>query len=922
MYDVKRASVMSFQTALSGSYPSNHGTHSQSHLDERLQQLDVGPPIQPWLQSQAQHVYGSSPDSEQAPGVPGGWAGRGAWAPTPPPKTNGLLASPRQAFSPLAGGSSRPRAPSQSAASTLGSRSRSASASGSAVLNVEASPGLTAAPHDAGVAEATEDLDDVVISRPDNGESVHRDQTVRPTHSRSSSRQLQDVARDFPLPHQPSRDASYASQEAATLPSDPPAGASAPSSIYQRRASGGRPYDDTGRRASAGRLMEVPSPDLRARLDSSLPPSPAAYPSGDAPGPVPPAKDDPRRLSDSRQLQLGGIASPELSDNVIPPPLPASVVAASSRDRQHDFSPVPDEAPAPVSDFRRAPLAKITTSALGDASATPDADADARADATAQPQGSPVDLSTPMGRRLSSGQMLPRAALAEAPVQSPAPLAEPSSRASSPSVETPPREPSPPPEGEVEARAEWERAQAKQLAAGAKNASKNANAARKTTFRGSMKPLQMVSAAEAARDDRSAPMRASASYSPIASLGTLPLDSPQAEVLDPMLQPNGLRQNSAPVTDGPLMGDAKAKARTSSGVLSTQQLQRQQARDQRRSVGAINMAMGATGDMAGGANGPYPSFPSPSTSATKVRQYPGTLPQRSLVAPFELQQRPDGLLSGLIGPDGVRRSPNDPEVCLECMMRDEDMIDVHVLGASLWERESDRDFREACKIEAEEDVRKEREREARNNPQAAESASGDNAPAPREAVPLPPRPTGARVRVKRVAKGDPLTAERLKLHTQMVSHAPAHPYPVAHADAPHIAEPASLVPPMAHAADIPCHSGQVHRHGAARTRKRRTRPRPASAAIAAHRDLLFDRHAGRVRQQDGAHRLGRQSRRPGGEALEQEPGPARVWKSAGRRADAGACRSRGQGARHCARTRCAPQDGGKHSRAIYSDPRG
>ena len=45
-------------------------------------------------------------------------------------------------------------------------------------------------------------------------------------------------------------------------------------------------------------------------------------------------------------------------------------------------------------------------------------------------------------------------------------------------------------------------------------------------------------------------------------------------------------------------------------------------------------------------------------------------------------------------------------------MRDEDMIDVHVVGAGLWERESDREFDEALRVEAEDDLRREKERSA------------------------------------------------------------------------------------------------------------------------------------------------------------------------------------------------------------------
>ena len=174
------------------------------------------------------------------------------------------------------------------------------------------------------------------------------------------------------------------------------------------------------------------------------------------------------------------------------------------------------------------------------------------------------------------------------------------------------------------------------------------------------------------------------------------------------------------------------------------------------------MHMQAETSLGNGENGPYPAFPSPTVSATRTgpngkRQYPGMMPQRSLIPPFELQQRPDALLSGLVGPDGVRKSLNDPDVCLECMMRDEDMIDVNVVGEGLWERESDKEFVDAIRSEQEEEARSRAEHAARGE-------SGEWKPPIAEK-----RLAGGRIRVKKVARGDPLTAERLKLHTQMVS---------------------------------------------------------------------------------------------------------------------------------------------------------
>ncbi|KAK0546711.1 hypothetical protein OC845_004469 [Tilletia horrida] len=208
----------------------------------------------------------------------------------------------------------------------------------------------------------------------------------------------------------------------------------------------------------------------------------------------------------------------------------------------------------------------------------------------------------------------------------------------------------------------------------------------------------------------------------------------------------------------------------------------------------------------------------------EAKAFPGVQPQPSLVPPFELQHRPDGLPSAMIGPDGVRRSLNDPEVCLECMMRDEDMIDVHVNATAFWERESDAQFEEGCRLEHEDEDRRKSGAMTPSGPRAvdgsvdgnttagagADGATVDGTAPPTTAgghdgasvqtastkvesgfgvthvvgqtgISISPRDAmgmvrigGSRMRVKRIAKGDPLTAERLKLHTQMNPPASSH----------------------------------------------------------------------------------------------------------------------------------------------------
>lgn len=454
-----------------------------------------------------------------------------------------------------------------------------------------------------------------------------------------------------------------------------------------------------------------------------------------------------------------GHAGIQYANDVLPPPLPSTVPVSTSFVTPAGIS-------APVSDFRKKPLVDVTPDLQKSGRATlheqakglaglgahnksvqDESEANAGAVKGTDDAGKPEEAEGRPKLGHSAGSSGPRAALIEAPA---APeLVGPSSMSS---IETPSREPSPPPEGEVEARAEWERSMLKQQQ---KKEKQQDSAGRRATLRGQLKPLQLV------------PSEGKPTQRGSASQGNSPLTpvNPQST------------------------GAGRSSGSGGGAAMSTQQLQRQQARDQRRSVGAINLAMVGGADLASGSNGPYPVFPSPSTAATPGaaaagRLYPGMLPQRSLVPPFELQQRPDGLLSGLIGPDGVRRSVNDPEVCLECMMRDEDMIDIHVVGPGLWERESDRDFEEAKRLEEEEDSRRAADRE-RNGSVTGEDPAGSSitghstsqhgsvsreGPVASAGV----RSSRTKVRVKRVAQHDDLTAERLKVHTQMNPPASSH----------------------------------------------------------------------------------------------------------------------------------------------------
>ncbi|MCO5553564.1 hypothetical protein L7F22_007087 [Adiantum nelumboides] len=537
--------------------------------------------------------------------------------------------------------------------------------------------------------------------------------------------------------------------------------------------------------------------------------SPTQSRTPDSQAPTPPAKVP------SPQAAINAVLPPSIvaASDIIPPPLPASVVEAQrshKRDLSADgkFEPVPVIPPAdhsPVSDFRQKPLATITAQSQADGTSQLEKMQSQMREEAGPPVGMGIRIdqgrggaivggardtsltiaSMPQGdgpknpmapRRGSSGNLLlPKAVLAEAPQ----PNANSSMMDLLPNDDNPnnsamsesesiSREPSPPPEGEIEARAQWVQAQMKlqqkrdkdkdKLRAQEKkerelynkeqsksrsNSIGNNLGTSNGTLRSQLKPLQLSASG-------------SPNFAP-----TMVRNASNLSYSATPNDPNNLKSNPS-----------------SGGALSTQQLQKQSARDQRRSVGTLSMAMSGNDMAAGGSSGPYPAFSSPTTGPTRptgpngARLYPGVLPQRSLVAPFELQQRPDGLLSGLIGPDGVRRSVNDPEVCLECMMRDEDMIDVQVIGQGLWERESDREFIEAVRNEEEEDRRR---LEARNggggdtsslisHKSESQTGSGSVAHEPSSA-----KPNGRGRLHKRIGKSDPLTAERLKLHTQMVS---------------------------------------------------------------------------------------------------------------------------------------------------------
>ncbi|KNZ51257.1 hypothetical protein VP01_401g1 [Puccinia sorghi] len=114
--------------------------------------------------------------------------------------------------------------------------------------------------------------------------------------------------------------------------------------------------------------------------------------------------------------------------------------------------------------------------------------------------------------------------------------------------------------------------------------------------------------------------------------------------------------------------------------------------------------------------------------------------------------------------------PPPAEVCLECMMRDRDMIGIDVVGPGVWARESDADFEEAMRAQADmDDQHSDPDSSAHQNPSTQTTD---------ELVENTPAETGtlnkSRSRKKPLGKGQALTAPALKAWTQMNPPASSH----------------------------------------------------------------------------------------------------------------------------------------------------
>ncbi|KAK4692892.1 hypothetical protein P7C70_g9036, partial [Phenoliferia sp. Uapishka_3] len=114
-----------------------------------------------------------------------------------------------------------------------------------------------------------------------------------------------------------------------------------------------------------------------------------------------------------------------------------------------------------------------------------------------------------------------------------------------------------------------------------------------------------------------------------------------------------------------------------------------------------------------------------------------------------------------------------PEVCVECMMRDRDMIDVDVTGEGVWERESDQDFEEAMRWDEESSAERGSEESAGGRLRSRDGPPTTGAGGSRDSHSGKMSVNGAPPR-KRLGRGQPLTTPSLKLWTSMNPPASAH----------------------------------------------------------------------------------------------------------------------------------------------------
>ncbi|KAI5478208.1 hypothetical protein MNV49_005375 [Pseudohyphozyma bogoriensis] len=147
---------------------------------------------------------------------------------------------------------------------------------------------------------------------------------------------------------------------------------------------------------------------------------------------------------------------------------------------------------------------------------------------------------------------------------------------------------------------------------------------------------------------------------------------------------------------------------------SQSQAQSPNAKGKARDGGAggseyYNSQIAAASAAGGVAGGPGEFVPSPTEGMVGVGVRSSLIRNSQILtnglvaAPQQLSASPSALAptpAVLAGPAGP--PPHlvaQPEICVECMMRDRDMADVDVTGEGIWERESDKEWEEAMAVE-------------------------------------------------------------------------------------------------------------------------------------------------------------------------------------------------------------------------------
>ncbi|KAM0752918.1 hypothetical protein T439DRAFT_323532 [Meredithblackwellia eburnea MCA 4105] len=151
----------------------------------------------------------------------------------------------------------------------------------------------------------------------------------------------------------------------------------------------------------------------------------------------------------------------------------------------------------------------------------------------------------------------------------------------------------------------------------------------------------------------------------------------------------------------------------------------------------------------------------PQPSLGKQHQVPQ--PHQPVLQPSPTVQAQQAILTAASPPTAILNPPPhlvpQPEICVECMMRDRDMIDVDVTGEGIWARDSDVDFDDVMRWEEEGSTSEEK---AGGSREGLAGGSRDS------------HQRGNQGRGKRLGRGQPLTTASLKLWTSMNPPASAH----------------------------------------------------------------------------------------------------------------------------------------------------